>query len=398
MNFRHLRRSTVRRAAGGLIAAAALAGAGAAFADPLATPAMGPTISGNPNPLSVDSGTPLGKIYFSGALTGIGMGTDNQIPGDRSSWLDLTNAQVIVQNTSGPIQFYVQAGEYAQPFLGLPYFKAADATRLNFGNVPVAYLKWQITPELSIQGGKLPTLIGSELVFTFENMNVFRGLLVAQEPAVSQGLQINYAKGPLTLSGSWNDGFYSGQMSWVSGAATWVFSPKDTVVVSGGGAVRKTSITKFTTSPVQNNGYIVDLIWTHTAGNWVISPYVQYTHNPENDDFGVYRPSSTWGVSAMAKYSFNSLFSMAGRVEYEQSHSDSCNPAVTLCAPTNVLFGPNSKAWSFTLTPTFQKGIFFLRGEVSYVLGQDVTPGFGFGSDLSKKDQTRALIETGVVF
>lgn len=141
MNFRlNLSRPAVRRAAGGLIAAAALAGAGAALADPapLATPAMGPTIAANPNPFGVDTGTFLGKVYVSGALTGMGMGQTDPIPGDRSSWLDLTNAQVVIQNTTGPIQFYVQAGEYSQPFLGLSYIKSADATRLNFGNVPVA--------------------------------------------------------------------------------------------------------------------------------------------------------------------------------------------------------------------------------------------------------------------
>lgn len=227
-------------------------------------------------------------------------------------------------------------------------------------------------------------------------MNVFRGLLVAQEPAVSQGVQVNYSKGPLTLSASWNDGFYSGQMSWVSGAATWVASPSDTFVVSGGGSYRKTSVSKFTTSPVQNNGYIVDLIWTHTAGNWTFSPYLQYTHNPRNEDLGVFSASRTWGVSALAKYSFNSLFSLAGRVEYEDSKSEDCSPA--LCAPTNVLFGPNSKAWSITLTPTITKGIFFIRGEASYVHGQDVVPGFGFGDAFDQKDQFRGLVETGIVF
>ena len=58
----------------GLAAAAllSLAAAAAADADPLSTPALGATLSGNPNPVNVTAG-PLGKIYFSGQLTGLGL-------------------------------------------------------------------------------------------------------------------------------------------------------------------------------------------------------------------------------------------------------------------------------------------------------------------------------------
>ncbi len=56
--------------------------------------------------------------------------------------------------------------------------------------------------------GKLPTLIGAEYTFTFENMNIERGLLWNQENAVNRGVQANFTSGPVAVSVSWNDGFY----------------------------------------------------------------------------------------------------------------------------------------------------------------------------------------------
>ena len=37
----------------------------------------------------------------------------------------------------------------------------------------------------------------------------------------------------------------------------------------------------------------------------------------------------------------------------------------------NLLYGPGSAAWSVTVTPTYQKNIFFTRAELSYVGMQD---------------------------
>src|SRR4051812_25509830 len=96
---------------GAAAVALALGVAGAAHADPLGAPAMGPSLSNNPEPLSVDGG-PLGKVYVSGALTAMGHVTDNKIVG--SDRVDLGNAHINIQTTEGPIQFFVQGGAYTQ--------------------------------------------------------------------------------------------------------------------------------------------------------------------------------------------------------------------------------------------------------------------------------------------
>src|SRR5579862_4686912 len=124
-----------------LLAAGLLFAASAAYADALPTPAMtGPLVS-NPNPISFDSG--FGNIYVGGVASGLAFYQTNHsiVPGDHSTEFDFTNGQVFVQKTDGLFQFYVQAGEYSLPSLGLPYVRASAATNANFGVVPVAYVK-----------------------------------------------------------------------------------------------------------------------------------------------------------------------------------------------------------------------------------------------------------------
>ena len=76
--------------------------------------------------------------------------------------------------------------------------------------MPVAYIKLQGQgglADFSFQAGKLATLTGDRFDFTFENMNIERGLLWNIEPAISRGFQLNYSDGSLSASVSINDGY-----------------------------------------------------------------------------------------------------------------------------------------------------------------------------------------------
>ena len=86
-------------------------------ASPVSLPSMSGTLAGNTKPLKIDAG-PLGGLYVTGALTGIGLWQNNTLPGDEDAQLDITNGQVVVQKVDGPIQFYIQAGAYSIPALG----------------------------------------------------------------------------------------------------------------------------------------------------------------------------------------------------------------------------------------------------------------------------------------
>ena len=379
-------------------AAGILIAGGAAAADPLAQPSMGATLSGDSTPFKVPAG-PLGNVYFSGVVSGLGMVQTDHSDFDRSALADISNGQVFVQTTTGPVQFFLDAGVYSLPALGAPYVHATTLTGQTYSGVPMAYVKLQPTAEFSVQIGKLPTLIGAEAAFTFQNVNIVRGLLWNQEPVFSDGVQVNYTKGPLTVSASLNDGFYSNRYNWLTGSVSYTLSPKDTLAVAGGGALSRYDRQSAATPLFQNNSSIVDLMWTHTQGPWMFEPYFQYTHaNSVSAGGAQYAGGDTYSGAVLAKYSFNAHWSLGGRVEYIASSSTGCALESETCAETNLLYGPGSKAVSVTLTPTWQKGVFFARAEVSYVDLTDATSGAAFGQYGTATSQWRGAIETGVVF
>ena len=370
----------------------------------VSAPAMAPPLTLNPNPFSLDAG-PLGKIYVSGQLTGLGLVQSDTVPnplpgaGNADSLGDLSNAMVTIQKIDGPLQFVIQAGAYSFPTLGTPYIRPSKNIDAFYGAVPVAYGKVVLSPNLSIQAGSMPTLIGSEYAFTYQNTNIERGLLWNQEPVISKGIQVNYANGPLSVSASINDGFDSDHYNWFSGLAAYVIDEHNTIAVNGGFNFSHTLTNKFRAPNTQNNSGILDIAYTYTNGPLVISPYFQYTTVYGDARTGVQRGAQTYSGAVLAKYSFTPEISLGGRYEYISTSSDACRPIDgPFCAPTSLLYGPDSDAWTVTVTPTWQKGVVFARAEFSYVRIENLTPGFGFGAAFNARDQVRGLLEVGVLF
>jgi len=383
-------------------------------------PSMGPTLSNNANSATFDAG-PLGKLTVNGDISGLGFvqnnpGEDLDLNQNKVAGVDLDNGLVTIQKTDGFAQFVVQAGVYSFPALGTAYTTSTRTTTDLFGAVPVGYLKIVPNGEWSIEVGQLPTLIGAEAPFTYENMNIERGLLWNQEPLISRGAQVNWSKGPWAVSVSWNDGYYTGEWTSVSGNITYTFKNNDTLVFAAGGNASdnfKTCINNYPyclnkplinyyfgygaptagSGPIgwavplggQSQGDIFNLIWNHTAGKWALTAYGQYDNVPSTTWFGP--GGESWGIAGLAKYSINSEWSIAGRAEYEGSSGGA-----------NLLYGPGSTAWSITITPTYQKGIYFARIEGSYVGISSGTLGDEFGEHANQNEQVRGMLEAGVMF
>jgi hypothetical protein len=354
----------------------------------LPTPAITGPLQGLP-PAVFDAG-PFGKIAANGILTGTGLWQGNHVPGDNPTQAALSNGQIFIQKTDGWFQFYLQAGAYTLPALATP-FLATDKTLTKFyGPVPQGFVKLQAGKNTSFEIGALPTLIGAEYTFSFENMNIERGILWNQENAVNRGIQVNQTLGKFSASLSWNDGFYSNRYTWLWGSLAYTNGPHALSFVAGGNLGQ----TKFQTlvTPVQNNGSIYNVIYTYTKGAWIIQPYFQYTDVPTNAKIGVVKGASTKGGAILLSRAFKRGFSLAGRGEYITSSGSVADQAV------NLIFGPGSGGWSGTLTPTFQHGGFFVRGDLSFVRATNYTPGFAFGPTGANPNQPRAMAEIGFMF
>jgi hypothetical protein len=381
-------------------------------ATPVATPLPAlpsPSMNGPlamTSPTQIDSGLPgvgllskevpalagLDHIDFNGIFSAIAVAQNNAVSGDKTTRVDMSNAQIIAQKPDGLVQFYLQGGAYDVPALGAAFVPAGRSLDQLWGPLPVAYLKLAPTDNFSIEGGNLPTLIGAEYTFTFENTNIERGLLWNQENAINRGVQLNYSQGPLSSSLSWNNGFYSSSYTWLTGLLSWAINSSNTATIAGGGNLGFTRNNTFVAPNTLNNSEILDLIYTYNNSPWMVQPYFQWTYVPHNSRIGVLESTSTLGGAILASYNIADDWWLAGRFEYiGQTGSTSAGAA-------NLLYGPGSQAMSFTITPTYQYKKFFARPELSFVQTVNATSGSMFGLQGKNPNQIRALFETGFIF
>jgi hypothetical protein len=364
------------------------AGRSTSSATPLPTPSMTGPLQAAP-PIEIDAG-PLGKLALNGVVSGIGLWQGNHVAGDEVAQAALSNGQVFVQKTTRWWQFYVQAGAYNILALGTPFLPTDKAINELYGPVPVAFVKLVPGKNTSILVGALPTLMGAEYTFDFENMNIERGLLWNQENAVTRGIQVNQSLGRVTASISWNDGYYSNRYSWLSGSLTYAKGPSSLSFVAMGNLGQTPWQTLRT--PIQNNGSMYAVIYSYTKGSWIIQPYFQYGSVPQNPQVGVMAGASTSGGALLLNHSWNGGFSLSGRGEYIASTGSTAQNSVSL------LYGPGSAAWSITVTPTFERSRFFVRGDLSFVRASSFSLGDAFGTAGHRGNQPRAVIEIGLLF
>ncbi len=361
---------------------------------PLPNPSMTAPLSTAAPPHTLNAG-PFGTVAITGILSGMGLVQNNWIPGidNKQTHWDVSNAQIFLQKTSGWFQFYLQGGAYNLPDLGVPFIKTSDSLNDFFGPFPQGYLKL-VKGNLNVEIGALPTLIGAEYTFSFENMNVERGILWNQENAVNRGIQVSDTFKKLSLTVSWNDGFYSNVYNWISGTAAYAFNSSNTLSFVAMGNAGQTTTSSIATPFLQNNGQIYNILYTYSHESWTITPYWQYTRVPANPSIGIPEKASTNGGAVLLNYNFKGGISLAVRPEYITSSGSTTDPL-----NTNLLgYGPGSNAFAFTATPTYQKGGFFLRGDISVVDARNATPGFVFGKAGLNTKQTRGVIETGFMF
>jgi hypothetical protein len=402
----YLNRNRILQSITGATLAIALAAFAQAPATPAAAPDAAPAAAPAPAPLSTfvltgplqwlppatfDAG-PLGKLSVNGIVTGFSQFQNNPVPGDDSAQATLSNGQIFIQKADGKLQYYVQAGVYTMPTLSAPFVDAQTTMKNFYGPVPVAFLKLPVGKTTSFEIGSLPTLMGAESTFTYQNFNIERGILWNQENAVNRGLQVNQTMGKyLTASLSWNDGYYSNRYSWLSGSVTLTKGPH-VLVYDGMGNLGQT-VYQTAATPVQNNGYMHAVIYTYTKGPWIVSPYFQYGNLPTNAKVGVTKGTSATGGALNVSYAFKSGFSLPARVEYLTSSGSATDGSVNMLG-----FGAGSAGTTFTATPTYQKGGMYVRGDLAWVDARNYTPGSVFGKTGTDANQFRGVLEFGFIF
>ena len=356
---------------------------------------MGESFSLDEKPFILDIDA-MGQIQVQGVVSVLGMSQSNPVAGNDQHLVDISNAQAIIQKNTGLVQFYIQGGAYSTPSLGTSYQRANRQTVDSFGFIPLASISLAPNDHWKFTAGKINSFGGYEDTFTFQNINIDRGLLWNQTSNVSKGFEATYKNGPVSTSITLNDGFYSNQLSWMGASIDYQLNETSNTRLVWTGAIKASSTNNFITPVLQNNSQIFNAIYTYKSNRWSITPYLQYTYIPANPSFGILTSAQTTGVAVLGSYRFSNDgtkgFVLPLRFEYIGS-SGKGNPN-----SPNLLYGPGSAAWSATITPTYQFDRLFVRVELSLVKALNATAGQVFGSNGSATIQTRAMLEVGALF
>jgi hypothetical protein len=313
---------------------------------------------------------------------------------DLGSRTDFSNIMLTVTRNTGLFRFGATIGEYAFPVVGQainPTFRRGSNTDL-FSYVPVAYVQYVPNGAWTFTAGKMPALLGQESNFTYQNVNIQRGLGWNAEPTFTRGVRGQYTQGKFTGTLGYTDGFYSGRFNAVEGLASWAASPNTTLQFAF--VVPQTSTGPNPTTAIANKRE-GDLMLTQQFGRLTLSPYLLWIDSPQNASIGFTGDERAFAGVLIANYSFSSAWSLGARYESIANRSSS------LDAGSNadlVGFGPGSMATTLTLTPTFRTGQATIRGEYSFVSLGKFTAGAGFGSMGLSNSQSRLGIEIGVQF
>ena len=339
----------------------------------------------------------LGQWSVSSVVTAIGFKQTNPV----SDGMDFGNAQFLIQKNEGMLQFFIQTGLYSVPVLGKNYTRSLSEAVNTYGYIPQAYATYVHDQNWSISAGKLPAMGGYESTFTYQNLNIQRGLLWDQTSSVSYGTQVNYSKDSLTLALTWNDGYYSNKFNWVGGSASYQLDKKQNIGFSWVGSTSGNSQTTANTPILQNNSQILNALYSYSSDKWYFAPYLQMTIIPVNGAIGITSEYKTYGAAILASYRFagyesegfgHAKASLPVRLEYIAERGG------VYGSSQSMLYGPDSSAISITITPTIQYDQYFARAEGSVVRINNPEPGLGFGSSDSKRSQFRLMLEVGLLY
>ncbi len=344
----------------------------------------------------------FGEWKGKSVLSGFGLAQSNPSPSNRAEIADLSNALIILEQRKGSFGFFAQIGYYDILDIGQPDQRIQKQTINSFGVVPQAQINYSIDKNITVSIGKLSALGGYESSFSYQNLNVVRGVLWSQTSSFSEGVQIDYDNEAFSASIAFTDGFYSNKFNWLGVDLSYKLSESQKIGAVWTGAISPNNYTTENTPLLKNNSQIVNLLYSQTVGRWSFDPYLQYTFVPANSSIGIPQSAETYGVALLANYKFTVDLDGSGtgyqkasipfRVEYIQSTGIPGSNAPTL------LYGPGSSALTLTLSPTIQYKKYFARVEVSMIRLYDFSPQLGFGNNSQNASQFRGILELGILY
>ena len=352
------------------------------------------TIDGGPlGPLNISGGFDADLYAFSGANADTLLGT-NKSSGAVARVLDLK-----VVKPTGLVQFTVEVKPDDSVYFGIKPGSMSTNT-FTLGPVYAAYITLAPSKAFSISVGQVYSTEGWESSTDWNNANIIDSPLYYVENSSSRGVAATYTQGPVSATVTYGDGFDSGVFNVVQGLVT--YSPNDDNAVSVYGTINfgRTGPNTYaygngTTGygyPSYNAAYVnsnmIGAYYDYTNGNLNLIPEVQYVYAKVDHQIGIDKFTSNFGAELIGDYKFaKTPWSVGGQVMYYSNNG-----------PEAWYLNAHSAGIGLGVTPTWQQGNIFARGEVGLFHLTSIGTGPAFGGTGTDRNQVIGLLEAGVVF
>jgi hypothetical protein len=240
------------------------------------------------------------------------------------------------------------------------------------------------TDGLSLQAGTLATNVGYEVVPSYANANIVRGLVWSRQPAYYNGIRATYNTGNMSVYVEGSNDPYNP----TNPAGNTVNSNGQAIGASATMGAVNGSISYFND---EDNGSIVDVIASSKMGSMTFAANLDYITKADRlkvagtDD-------NAWGIALYASMPMGANASLPVRVEYV---ADGTSNIYGLATTT----GQKNNAYTITITPTynFSKAT-FVRAELAYIALDKKTNGYVDDKGIATDGNMTLGLQGGLMF
>ena len=268
------------------------------------------------------------------------------------------------------------------------------------GPVYAAYVTLAPTKDFNISVGQVYSTEGYESSTDWNNPNIIDSPLYYVENSSSRGVAATYTQGPVSATLTYGDGFDSGVFNVIQGLISYSPDAANSVSVYGtanvgrtgpntfayGGGTTGSGYSSYNAAYVNSN--MIGVYYSYTKGAVTLVPEVQYVYAKVDHQIGIDKFTSNFGAELIGDYQFaKTPWSVGGQVVYYSNNG-----------PQAWYLNAHSAGIGIGVTPTWQQGNIFARGEVGLLHLTSVGTGPAFGSSGTDRNQVIGLLEAGVVF
>jgi hypothetical protein len=361
-----------------------------------------------PSAIQIDGG-PLGPIEISGGVDGYGYylsdtNTDGNLPGtDKADGMDLANALIEIQKTTGVVQATLQIGANGgTAFFGSGHPSQSSISTYTTGPLRAGYVTIAPTgSDFTFSAGQIGSLEGWESGVEWNNANQLTTEMFYVENSQSRGVEVGYNKGPVSATVSFGDGYDTGVFNFVEAIGTYTLDSNNAATLYYGGNLGTTgTLVKSNEGPTAyQNSQMLGAFYSYTNGNLNLAPEVQYQYAKADDKIGIKKPTYNFGAALFADYSLSSTspYSIGAWAEYFTSHA-----SVADSSAGAWYIGPDSEGIAISVSPTWQYKDLFVRPDAGYIylLNNKSSAGvaYGYGGSGTDHGEFVGLLEAGLLF